>query len=81
MTWTKGLRHLIATLDIYGIDLFGIEPWKNKRFYDVRNPVDYSDSTSDLKWYKIAFQELTEEDSNLIYAASYDIPKEKLKIP
>ncbi|CAA9196877.1 hypothetical protein ACHRVW_02855 [Flavobacterium collinsii] len=58
-----------------GVEILGIEPWKNGAFYDVITNEDFN---SDLKWYRKAFIKFKESGENLQYAASYKIPSELL---
>ena len=60
----------------FGIEILGIEPWKNGEFYDVMTAEDFD---LDLEWYQKAFSEFKERDKNLQYSASYKIPSNFLK--
>lgn len=59
-----------------GIEILGIEPWKDGEFYDVMTSEDFK---SDSKWYRKAFSEFKERDEILQYGASYRIPPKFLK--
>ena len=61
-----------------GIGIHGIEPWKNKEFFDVKVCEEYSKDPTDPRWYRKAFQEFIEADKELMYAATYLIP-DKIK--
>lgn len=61
-----------------GIAIFGIEPWMNGNFYDVLSFEDYKTSANDPKWYKKAFAEFKSRGKNLMYSASYQVPKKLL---
>ncbi len=61
-----------------GIAIFGIEPWLNGNFYDVLSFEDYKTSANDPKWYEKAFAEFKSRGKNLIYSASYQVPKKLL---
>ncbi|GAA3592419.1 hypothetical protein Q4Q39_05595 [Flavivirga amylovorans] len=58
-----------------GIAIFGIEPWLNGDFYDVLSFEDYKIDANDPKWYKKAFTEFKNREKNLMYSASYQVPK------
>ena len=58
-----------------GIAIFGIEPWLNGDFYDVLNYEDYNTRANDPKWYRKAFAEFKNRGKNLMYSASYRVPK------
>lgn len=58
-----------------GIAIFGIEPWLNGDFYDVKNFEDYKTVASDPKWYRKAFAQFKESGKKLMYSASYEVPK------
>lgn len=62
-----------------GIGIFGIEPWLNGEFYDVMVFDDFNTTANDPKWYRKAFEEFKRSGKKLLYAGSYDIPKELLK--
>ncbi|TMM29685.1 hypothetical protein FDT66_11270 [Polaribacter aestuariivivens] len=61
-----------------GIAIFGIEPWLNKYFYDVLSFEDYKTVANDPKWYRKAFTEFKNREKNLMYSASYQVPKKLL---
>ena len=58
-----------------GIAIFGIEPWLNGDFYDVLSFEDYKTVANDSKWYRKAFTEFKSRGKNLMYSASYQVPK------
>jgi hypothetical protein len=57
------------------IAIFGIEPWLNGDFYDVLSHEDYKTVANDPKWYRKAFVEFKNRRKNLMYSASYQVPK------
>ena len=61
-----------------GIAIFGIEPWLNGDFYDVLSFEDYKTAANDPKWYRKAFAEFKSREKNLMYSASYQVPKKLL---
>ncbi len=58
-----------------GVGIYGIEPWKNGSFYDVKTYESYSDSPMDPHWYHKAFESFLARGEKLQYAASYYIPE------
>ena len=64
---------VLNRIEKLGIGIYGIEPWLNRDFYDVKDVEDYGGITTDSKWYKKAFEEFKKENENLLYAASYDV--------
>ncbi len=58
-----------------GIAIYGIEPWLNGDFYDVLTFEDYYTDANDPKWYRKAFSEFKNRRENLLYSASYQVPK------
>ncbi|MBA3987007.1 MAG: hypothetical protein H0X63_10645 [Flavobacteriales bacterium] len=58
-----------------GIAILGIEPWLNGDFYDVLSFEDYKTGANDPKWYRKAFTEFKNREMNLMYSASYQVPK------
>jgi len=61
-----------------GISIFGIEPWLNGDFYDVLSFEDCKTGANDPKWYRKAFSEFKNRGKNLMYSASYKVPKKLL---
>ncbi len=58
-----------------GIAIFGIEPWLNGDFYGVRVHEQLNAEPNDPKWYREAFAEFKNRGKNLMYSASYQVPK------
>ena len=58
-----------------GISIFGIEPWLNGDFYEVSSFEDYKTHANDPLWYRKAFTEFKNRGKNLMYSASYQVPK------
>lgn len=58
-----------------GLGIYGIEPWKNGSFYDVKSYESYSKSPMNPKWYNKAFEDFLAHGKDLQYAASYCIPE------
>lgn len=66
-------------IEVFGIGVHGIEPWRNGNFYDVKIPRDYGADPFDPNWYKQAFQEFLEDGVELQFAASYEVPDDLLR--
>lgn len=58
----------------YGIMVYGIEPWKDGGFYDVKVASEYPGD----HWYEAAFQYFKSKRKKLVYAATYCVPDELL---
>ena len=69
---------VLRRVEELGIGVCGIEPWKDKKYYDVRIFEDYKYESSDPRWYWSAFEEFRKKDKELLYAATFAIPEEKL---
>lgn len=61
-----------------GIGIYGIEPWVDGNFYGVLVVKDFNTVATDPKWYRKAFAEFKKSEKNLLYAASYEVPKKLL---
>lgn len=61
----------------YGLEIYGIELWKDREYYDTKNfEFHYTNiaDAEDPQWYKHAFMELIKEEGNLQFSASYGVP-------
>lgn len=58
-----------------GLGIFGIEPWLNGSYYDVKGFEDFNTIATDPNWYRKAFSEFKQSGEKLLYAASYELPK------
>ena len=58
-----------------GIGIWGIEPWYNGEFYDVKGFEDYNSLPTDSDWYFKAFEEFKETKLKLVYSASFEVYK------
>lgn len=61
-----------------GIGIYGIEPWLNRDFFDVKGYEEYNTVSTDPKWYRKAFSEFKRSRKDLLYSASYKVQKELL---
>ena len=62
----------------YGLDIYGIELWKDREYHDTKNfDFHYSNvaDAADPQWYKHAFNDLAREEGNLWFSASYGVPE------
>ena len=66
---------VLDRVEKHGISILGIEPWLKGNFYDVLNFEDYKTASNDSKWYRKAFSEFKNREKNLMYSASYQVPK------
>ncbi len=70
---------VLARVESLGVDILGIEPWKNGEFYDVATYEDYTENPTAPSWYWQAFQQFIATGEPLHYAATYSIPDSFLK--
>ena len=70
---------LLDRVEEHNISIFGIEPWLDGAYYDVTTYEEYNTAGNDPKWYKKAFSEFRAKEKNLMYAASYKVPKSLFK--
>lgn len=66
---------VLERIEKNGLGIYGIEPWLNNQFYDVKIVEDYNTKATDPKWYRKAFEEFKESGHNLMYAATYKLSK------
>ncbi|WP_299767462.1 hypothetical protein [uncultured Dokdonia sp.] len=64
---------ILERIEHFGIGIYGIEPWFEGKFYDVKTNEAYRKKATDPKWYKRAFFEFKKQQANLQYAATYRI--------
>ncbi len=72
-------KAVLNRVEKLGIGIAGIEPWQDGVFYGVKVHEEYATNSNDPNWYYTAFSEFKAENTNLQYAASYDIPSKLLK--
>lgn len=66
---------VLIRIKTLGLGVYGIEPWRNGKFYDVRVYEDYAKDPTDPAWYLEAFDQLkTSGKDSLQYSASYFVP-------
>lgn len=74
-------RVVLDRVEKLNLEVHGIEPWKNKEYYDCKVFEAYEESVkdaSDPRWYRSCFEAFAKEDDSLIYSASYGVPYELL---
>lgn len=55
--------------------ILGIEPWHNGSCFAVLSYADYRKKPTDPEWYFKAFQKIKSTQENLLYSATYYVPK------
>ena len=68
---------ILTRVEKKGLAIYGIEPWLNKCFYDVKVADDYHLLYKDPAWYWNAFNEFKKSGEPLLYSATYGIPKKR----
>lgn len=69
---------VLDRIEHFGIGLYGIEPWLNGKFYDVKTNEDYKKKATDPKWYRKAFSEFNKLETKLQYSATYKVSSKLL---
>jgi hypothetical protein len=72
----KDFMIVIDKCEKLNICIYGIEPWLNGEYYDVKSNEDFGFKLCDPKWYRLAMEEFEKEGHELQYAASYNVPNE-----
>jgi hypothetical protein len=67
---------VLNRVEKHGIGIYGIEPWLNGDFYNVRVHEQLNAEPNDPNWYREAFSEFKKSGKNLHYSATYEIPNE-----
>lgn len=58
------------------LNIYGIEPWYEREFFNVLVYEDTPFSASDPRWYREAFAKFQKEQTDLMYAITFDREKE-----
>lgn len=66
---------VLQRVEKYGLGIYGIEPWKNGRMFDVYGSEDYSKKPTDREWYYTALNDFIATGEELLYSATYYIPE------
>ena len=69
---------VLQRVEKLGIGIYGIEPWRNGQYYDVKTCEDFDCKPTDSRWYKKAFNDFASAGVELQYSATYYIPKNLL---
>ncbi|GAB2832533.1 hypothetical protein [Ferruginibacter profundus] len=71
----KDFEIVLNRVKQHGLGIKGIEPWKNGEFYQVLTYEEFTNDSTDPKWYMKAFESFKEDHEDLQYAATYYIPE------
>lgn len=69
---------ILDRVEELNLEVFGIEPWLDGEFYDVKCHEEYELAPNNPNWYRKAFEEFKMKNKNLQYAGTYGIPKKLL---
>ena len=75
----KDFEKILERSEFYGLKIYGIEPWPDRQFFDVRVCEDYGIPADDPKWYRDAYNKFLEEGVTSYFSASYGVPDSLLK--
>lgn len=75
----EDFEKVLTRVEKFNLGIYGIEPWKNGEFYDVKGYEEYGTIPTNPKWYKKAFEEFKKSGNKLQYSATYQIPNSLLK--
>ena len=64
---------VLNRIDELGLGIWGIEPWINGNYFDVKSCDEYGMKSTDSNWYRKAFKEFKSMGKKLLYAATYDL--------
>ncbi len=64
---------VLERIEKLGIGIYGIKPWLEGDFFDVKLNEDYRKKATDPKWYKKAFSEFKKQQPKLQYSATYKV--------
>ncbi|RKN78521.1 hypothetical protein [Ulvibacterium marinum] len=68
-------RIVLERVEKFGLGIYGIEPWQNGTYYDVYGFEDYAKTPTDSRWYNTAFDDFIASGEELLYTATYHMPK------
>ncbi len=71
---------VLERVKIFNINIFGIEPWPNKEFYNVIVYEESGKEANDSEWYYEAFEKFVKEGVEDYFSASYGVPKKLIEI-
>ena len=73
-------QKVLERVKIFNINIYGIEPWPNKEFYNVIVYEEFGKEPNDSEWYYEAFEKFVKEGVEDYFSASYGVPKELIEI-
>ena len=65
--------------EFYKLKIFGIEPWPDRQFFEVRVYEDYNTSADNPEWYRSAYAWFLEKGIISYFSATYGVPENLLK--
>lgn len=73
---------ILDRIEKYGLEIYGIEPWKEGEYYDCKTWELYgqdNSSPADPMWYRTAFGTFIDRGEKLQYSGTYGIDEKLLK--
>ena len=70
---------ILDRAEFYGLKIFGIEPWPDRQFFNVRVYEEYDTSADNPEWYRDAYARFLEEGVTSYFSATYGVPENLLK--
>ena len=74
----KEFRVVLERIEKYCCGIYGIEPFLDNEFFDIRTFESSGLECTDKNWYWKAFNDFAEKNANLQYSATFYIPDELL---
>lgn len=65
---------ILQRVEKYGLGIYGIKPFLNGKYYNVKIHEEINAIPKDPNWYWEAFSEFKKTGEKLQYAATYEIP-------
>ena len=75
----EDFEKVLDRAELYGIEIFGIEPWPDRQFFNVRIYEDYGIPADNPKWYRDAYSKFLNEGVTSYFSATYGVPENLLK--
>ena len=76
----EDFEKVLDRAEFFGLEIYGIEPWQNKKFSGVRIYDDYNTASNDPKWYKKAYKQFLREGVTSYFSASYGLSDKLLEL-
>ena len=70
---------ILDRAEFYGLKIFGIEPWPDRQFFNVRVYEEYDTLPENPEWYRDAYARFLEEGVTSYFSATYGVPEYLLK--